>query len=230
MSIDSNEKPGCLGIILRIFGIIPREVSESAPREASTLPYRICDDFLSAAERSFYHVLCVATRDRAVVCPKVNLADIFFVVRPNENLGYLNKIDRKHVDFLLCDPKTMHPTVGIELDDASHRRTNRQARDKFVNDVFKVAGLPLVHISTSSGYSVVELSSLFTPYLGQSAALKAPAPEQPVQTPAVVATKLCPKCGVPMVLRRASRGKRLGEQFWGCPNYPKCHEKLSFEG
>lgn len=35
---------------------------------------------------------------------------------------------------------------------------------------------------------------------------------------------LCPKCGVPMVLRTASRGEHRGEAFYGCPNYPQCRE------
>ena len=29
----------------------------------------------------------------------------------------------------------------------------------------------------------------------------------------------CPKCGVPMEIRRAGRGARAGKRFWGCPNY-----------
>jgi hypothetical protein len=33
---------------------------------------------------------------------------------------------------------------------------------------------------------------------------------------------LCPSCGTQMVQRTASRGKKAGEQFWGCANYPKC--------
>ena len=58
-----------------------------------------------------------------IVCPKVNLADIFFVARPNENQSYRNKIDRKHVDFLLLDPTTMKPVMGVELDDVARSFT-----------------------------------------------------------------------------------------------------------
>lgn len=32
----------------------------------------------------------------------------------------------------------------------------------------------------------------------------------------------CPRCGEPMVLRTAKTGKGAGQQFWGCPDYPKC--------
>jgi len=33
---------------------------------------------------------------------------------------------------------------------------------------------------------------------------------------------VCPKCGVRMVLRTASKGSNAGSQFWGCLNFPKC--------
>ncbi|MCA9023360.1 MAG: DUF2726 domain-containing protein, partial [Planctomycetaceae bacterium] len=83
-----------------------------------TLPYRLTDNFLSLAELSFYHVLMQTVREEYSVSCKVNLSDIFYVSRPNENLAYRNKIDRKHVDFLLCDTKNMQPLLGIELDDS----------------------------------------------------------------------------------------------------------------
>lgn len=41
---------------------------------------------------------------------------------------------------------------------------------------------------------------------------------------------LCPKCGIPMVLRVASKGAHRGEPFYGCPNYPRCREALPVPG
>ncbi|MCK9608671.1 MAG: NERD domain-containing protein [Methylomonas sp.] len=32
----------------------------------------------------------------------------------------------------------------------------------------------------------------------------------------------CPKCGRPMVLRKAKSGGNQGGQFWGCTGFPKC--------
>jgi four helix bundle suffix protein len=32
----------------------------------------------------------------------------------------------------------------------------------------------------------------------------------------------CPKCGKPMALRTARKGKSAGRQFWGCTDYPDC--------
>jgi four helix bundle protein len=33
----------------------------------------------------------------------------------------------------------------------------------------------------------------------------------------------CPKCGKPMALRTAQKGKNAGKQFWGCTAYPDCN-------
>lgn len=34
----------------------------------------------------------------------------------------------------------------------------------------------------------------------------------------------CAKCGKPMALRTAQKGKNAGKQFWGCTGYPECKE------
>ena len=155
------------------------------------------------------------------------MTDIFFVVRPNENQTYRGRIAQKHLDFLLCDPKSMRPIVGIELDDASHARQDRQERDAFVDRVFQAAGLPLIHIPAKGSYSPGELSAQLAHYLGKAPAIPTATPVEPAQAPAAgPGAPLCRKCGVPMVVRTAARGARQGEQFYGCPNYPKCRETL----
>ena len=121
---------------------------ETAKKE---LPYRLRDDFLSPAEFSFYKVFLSIYGTRLTVQSKVRLADVFFVSRPNENYNYFNRIAQKHLDFLVCDLETMKPLFGIELDDASHKRNDRQERDAFVEEVCKVAGLPLLRLPGQEG-------------------------------------------------------------------------------
>jgi very-short-patch-repair endonuclease len=213
MPRTTSEPQGCLAAILSLFGIRLGKPAESE------LPYRQRDDFLSLAEFSFYRVLCTVVGNRGVVCPKVNLADIFYVARPNENRVYRNRIDRKHVEFLLCDPTTMKPKLGIELDDSSHGRRERQDRDAFVDRVFAAAGLRLLHIPAHAAYNPTALWS-------QIAVCLESAGPQSVRVPLASGTgpPLCPKCGVPMVLRTAAKGARAGKQFFGCKNYPRCRE------
>ena len=53
-----------------------------------------------------------------------------------------------------------------------------------------------------------------------------PAPVRPIAyEPPRQATEsevACPKCGGPMALRVARRGRRRGRKFWGCFGYPRC--------
>lgn len=37
-------------------------------------------------------------------------------------------------------------------------------------------------------------------------------------------TPSCPHCGVKMVLRTSAKGRSAGEDFWGCPLYPRCRQ------
>ncbi len=219
MTRSSDEPQGCLAAILRLFGGNLGEFAAPTP----TLPYRLRDDFLSRAEYSFYRVLLAAVGDQAVVCPKVNLNDVFFVARPNENQAYRNKIDRKHVDFLLCHPTTMKPLGGVELDDSSHQRADRRARDEFVDRVFAAAGLPIVHVVARASYSADalagELATCFENPLASFA---------PVTAVQESGEPICSKCGVTMVQRTASKGRNKGNLFWGCRNYPRCREVVTF--
>ena len=215
MAEEQGERVGCLGALLGIFGGDSGQ-SESGGED---LPYRLRDDFLSPAERSFHTALSAAVGQGLAICPKVNLADLFFVARPNEDKGARGRISQKHVDFLLCEPASMRPRLGIELDDSSHQRADRQARDEFVDRVFLSAGLPLLHVPASASYSVPQLSSLVLAGIGD-APIAPVAVSAPSGQPAGVAP-VCPKCGIPMVLRTPSKG---GDQFWGCANYPRCRQ------
>jgi hypothetical protein len=222
-AMPSNNNPGCLFALLNLFK--PKE-DDKGP-----LQYRLRDDFLSKAERLFHGALVAAVNGRAAIVFKVNLGDLFFVSQPHQNRGAMARIDRKHVDFLLCDPGTLKPLCGIELDDSSHDRPSRQARDEFVDQVFQTAGLPLIHVPCRSFYDPAELDALLRKALSPEATPPTPSPAQPAaQTPATpqtatpppTATPVCPKCSVPMVLRESARGP-----FYGCPNYPKCRQTAS---
>jgi hypothetical protein len=189
-------------------------------------PYLVRDDFLSPAELSFYLVLKSFVSEFALVCPKVSLGDLFYAKSSDNSKHriYTNKIDRKHVDFLLCDPKTVCPILGIELDDKSHQRPDRQERDAFVEKVFLAAKLPLLRVPVKHTYSVTELSLLLRPYLSKKE-IPASSP-MPIHTTST--TPQCPKCESQMILRTAKSGANQGEKFWGCSNFPQCRGILKF--
>lgn len=240
--MQNQEKFSLLRSILRTLGLSAEAVddvvdrivdflTEKDTRSAHPLeyPYHTRDHFLSPAEQSFYHVLLKAASDWALVCPKVALGDLFYAKSNDASKFriYTNKIDRKHVDFLVCDPQTVRPLLGIELDDKSHQRDDRRERDKFVEQVFAAARLPLLRVPARQAYPVAELAAAMRHQIG------AKAHSQVVQDRSdendVVAPR-CPNCGGQMVLRTAKAGPNPGERFWGCSNYPKCHGIVKFSG
>ncbi len=55
----------------------------------------------------------------------------------------------------------------------------------------------------------------------------APHPPTPALGVQASAAPHCRRCGIPMVLRTARQGATAGNQFYGCPNFPRCREVQS---
>ena len=237
MATKTKQKQGCLSVIFPFLGrkttktifkasdYTPPDNSVSTVEAISSevFPYRVRDDFLSPAEFSFYKVISSLGGTRIIVQSKVRLADIFFVSRPNENMTYFSRIAQKHLDFLVCDSVTMKPLLGIELDDSSHKRDDRQERDNFVAKVFQVAGLPLLRLPVQREYNTREIAAQIAPFLKEKVNAPVESPQTEIDKQ-VSSVPLCPKCGIRMVLRTVAQGERKGKQFYGCQNYPRCRE------
>ena len=65
---------------------------------------------------------------------------------------------------------------------------------------------------TAKGIGAADLSIKNEEKLLEEAAQTIDEPEQ----------VFCPKCGAPMIRRKATKGKNVGEEFWGCSTFPKC--------
>lgn len=165
MSATKRENKGCLSALFGLFSKRNEDYTTYSTSEESgvnePLPFRLRDDFLSTAEHSFFQVLRSMMGNYFTICPKVSLSDVFFVINPDKNMSAYNRINRKHVDFLICDSQTMRPRFAIELDDKSHERHDRIERDAFVDELFETAQLPLVRIPVRPAYNTNELGVLF---------------------------------------------------------------------
>ena len=180
------------------------------------LPYRLRERFMSAPELALFRALQNMAGNHYVVCPKVTLNDIFYIVRPNENVHFFNKIFRKHVDFLLCDPKSLQPVFGVVLVKPVGKSETREA-DQFMEDLFLDAGLPLVHVRSGEKYSENDLRELF-----QLAILKVKQTKSLRASGRVDSVPMCPVCGRMMVLRIHRSGIKAGKKYYGCMDSPKC--------
>ena len=117
---------------------------KSGRTSAAPLPYRSRDAFFNWSEGAFYGALVSAVRGRYLIFAKVRLLDVCADLERSQ-ISAFNRISSKHLDFLLCDPATYRPTVGIELDGSSHLRRDRIERDAFVDEVFRGMNVPLIH-------------------------------------------------------------------------------------
>lgn len=184
--------------------------------EIETLPYRLREHFLTTPEVVLFHALQEMAQDRYVIYAKVALTDIFFIVRPNENVHYFNKLFRKHVDFLLCSPRSLKPQIGVELVRPLPPGGTRTA-DQFMEDLFLTAGLPLVPVQPNDHYEIPEIVALF-----QSAVGKVKQMERRMASLPRDAIPVCPVCGKMMVLRTHRVGPRSGQLYYGCIDNPSC--------
>jgi hypothetical protein len=213
-----TDRPGCLAALLSFLRLTPKTQAQPQP-----LPYRTRDDFLSPAEASLFRLISSHLQGRAMVFPKVRLADIFFVARPNENMSYINRVAQRHLDFLVCDATSLRPLAGIELDDASHARPQRQDSDRFLNEVFSSAELPLIRIPAQRSYTAEEVASFLGGISPTPSTVAKPAPADAPSPP------VCPKCGIPMVVRQVAQGQHKGKRFYGCRNFPQCRQVIAID-
>ncbi len=232
----STQNQGCLAFLLKLFGIDLERPVGKATSEVP-LPYRLRDHFLSPAELSFFQVLRVATSDRFHICSKVRISDLLYVVDRRKNISHANRIDRKHVDFVLCTPNSMVPRLVIELDDSTHQRKDRKARDLLVDRAFAVAELPILHVTAKRGYSAIELAQQIAKATPNDFSAGENAPNNSAEPPVLIVdlpsdapiVPNCPKCNIPMVERKAAKGQHKGKRFWACPSYPDCRKIVAID-
>lgn len=110
------------------------------------LPFRVRDDYLSPEQLSFFKLLLAAVGDIYIVCPRVNLTDIFIVLDENKNRHLTEGIGQKKIDFLLCDLHTMVPLVGLDLAGKCNPMEKHREHEVLIDDIFEAAKLPLIRI------------------------------------------------------------------------------------
>jgi hypothetical protein len=184
--------------------------------DTERLPYRLRVPFLASTELALFRALTELMGERYTICPKVSLNDVFYIVRPNENVHFFNKFFRKHVDFLLCDRQKLAPAFGVEIVRSISKNEVRES-DKFLANLFTNAGLPLVHVPSSESYEPSEVITLFqlaVAKIGETNPLRTQRHTDFVPN--------CPICGKMMVLRIERNGNGLGRKYYGCMDSPRC--------
>lgn len=215
-------------IALLIFFVAKQRQSSGGRQE---FPYQKQPALFSAAERSFYGVLCQAVGTDFQVFGKVRVADVLAVRSGLDNptrTRAFNQISAKHFDFVLCAPGDLSVLCAIELNDASHQRSDRKDRDIFLMHACNAAGLPLINFDAKHAYVATEICARIAERLSGGSADAKTEPSIAADKPVVAATEQnCPKCSSPMVRRVAKGGNNAGQEFWGCSKFPACREVLN---
>lgn len=148
---------GLVAVVLVVLAMLKAKLAGSG---ATAGVYYLKKSLFTPAERSFLGVLEPVLPPGVRVFGKVRLEDIFGVVKglnASERQSARNRINRKHIDFLLVRATDLAPIAGIELDDSSHEEEDRQQRDAFVDTAFASAGLPLLHVPAQKSYNPSEI-------------------------------------------------------------------------
>jgi len=228
-------------LLLIIFFLALALFKKKDRKDPVDFPYQSKDVLCSPAERSFLGALDKIVGKRYRIFAKVRLADIIDVQKGlsvSARQSAYNRIDGKHIDFIVCNANDLSIIGAIELDDKTHRGRGRHERDQFLDRTLKAAGVPMLRIKTQSSYSIKEISSRLDSAFNISEGIRPEDNQVSMDAPEVSDEKftdeardnynaenletVCPKCRGELVKRIATKGQYAGQKFWGCANFPKC--------
>jgi hypothetical protein len=160
---------------LAVFAILTRPRAKTPPPAS----FHGRDSLLSDAEREMFAALARTIGHRHQLLAKVRLTEVVQVShRESLDDGQRHRLDTSHVDFLLCQPRTLKPRLALlinrptaspdELEHASTESDGQAATDEtteFVAQVLSQAGLPCVTMSADQRSDARQLRRLIAEQL-----------------------------------------------------------------
>ena len=130
-------------------------------QEKAKYRYNRKNFFLTRAEHECYDALVEAVGQEYRIFAQVHLPTLVdHTIRGQDWRAALAHINRKSVDFVLCDKTYLSPKLAIELDDKSHERADRQERDREVERILHEAGVPLLRLENRGSFNSGEMKDL----------------------------------------------------------------------
>jgi len=126
------------------------------------LPYKSRDVLFTPAELNFLNTLEQSLNKNYRIYGKVRLCDIIETMNDLDKRTHqkaFNRISSKHVDFVICNARSLAIEMVIELDDSTHKQSERRARDWFLNAALKAAEIPIVRFQVKRAYALRELQA-----------------------------------------------------------------------
>ena len=141
----------------------PEEKEEPLPM-GQAYPYKLTQRIFSDKEGYFYRdVRPIADKLGLIVFTKVRLADLLTVPKGTKDYTkWFNRIKAKHVDFVFVD-REYNIKLLVEVDDPTHNRPDRQARDEAVDEMFRQVGMEVLHLRAwGKKYGAEDLETIIT--------------------------------------------------------------------
>lgn len=168
--------------------------------------FRVKDKAFDDVHRSCLQTLDQVIDERFRVFVHVPIQDL---ARSDEK-EYQERLRGKTLSFLVCDRDSLAVTCGIQIKGAGATEAEGHA---FIEDVFRQIDKPLITLPMLTAYSSLELKESLGDVLEDS----------PM-------SRDCPKCGKAMMLRKATKGKNAGKNFWVCKEFPSCKGIMGIGG
>lgn len=156
-----------VGVILFIAYVVYKNFISGVDNIISKQPlrqytYSRKKQFITNPEKEFYKILEEVAGDKYYIFPQIHLSSLF----KNETVGRYHKlafqiINRRSVDYVLCDKTTLEPIYTVELDDSTHDTAKAIMRDKSVNRLFADSNLPLIRFKDYRSLSKEEIAKKF---------------------------------------------------------------------
>ncbi len=113
------------------------------------LPY-VRKNLMTKNEWYFYKQLKpVADKLNYSILCKVRVADLVDIEKGLDKSRWqtaFNRINKKHIDFVLCKPENLYPELLIELDDSTHKSDKVAKRDEFIEKLYEKTGYKLLRV------------------------------------------------------------------------------------
>lgn len=113
------------------------------------LPY-VRKNLMTKNEWYFYKQLKpVADKLNYSILCKVRVADLVDIEKGLDKSQWqtaFNRINKKHIDFVLCKTENLYPELLIELDDSTHKGDKVAKRDEFIEKLYEKTGYKLLRV------------------------------------------------------------------------------------
>lgn len=155
---------------MKLFRVHSKENDTAGPDSPSTpeseVPFRRRPRLLSQVESEFFDTLEKVIGDVAVICPKTRVTEVLYVRDGAKHIDDAVRIDRKTIDFLICDRKSFEPRLAIQVDWWDEDQQRYRSRDQFVDRALVTAQLPVLHIRSNQVPSPRKIREKIMPLLG----------------------------------------------------------------